>query len=67
MTISQFDELKLQYGDFIWIQNEKGEGFPGSYRGNFDRSKGIFSFWNNSKGSVQIVEIAKLQRLQRNN
>lgn len=66
MHINQFIKLDLKLGDYIWIMNEKGEGFPGNFDGSFDASKQTFKFRNHSNGKTQIIEIAKLQRLDLN-
>lgn len=66
MHINDFIKLDLKIGDYIWIMNEKGEGFPGNYAGNFDPSKQTFQFRNHSNGKTQTIEINKLQRLDIN-
>lgn len=63
MPINDFTRLGLKIGDFIWIMNERGEGFPGNYDGNFDSTKNTFQFRNHSNGQTQTIEINKLQRL----
>ena len=63
MHITEFIKLELQFGDFIWILNEKGEGFPGNYAGNFIQANQTFQFNNHSNGKKQTIEIGKLQRL----
>ena len=64
MHITDFIKLDLKHGDYIWIMNEKGEGFWGNFDGSFDSSKQTFRFRNHSNGQTQTVEIAKLQRLE---
>jgi len=66
MNIFDFIKLDLKQGDYIWIMNEKGEGFHGNYDGNFNQSKQTFQFRNHSNGQIQTIEIDKLQRLQIN-
>lgn len=66
MHLNDFIKLDLKIGDYIWIMNEKGEGFPGNYHGNFDPSKQTFQFRNHSNGQTQTIEIVKLQRLDIN-
>ena len=63
MNIEDFIKLELKSGDLIWIINEKGEGYPGSFEGSFDLSKQTFKFRNHSNGKLQIIEIYKLQLL----
>lgn len=55
--------MDLKLGDFIWILNEKGEGFPGNYAGDFSQAAQTFQFNNHSNGQKQTIEIGKLQRL----
>lgn len=66
MHINDFIKLDLKIGDYIWIMNEKGEGFQGNYNGNFDPSRQTFQFRNHSNGQTQTIEIIKLQRLDIN-
>lgn len=66
MHINDFIKLDLKIEDYIWIMNEKGEGFPGNYSGNFDPSRQTFQFRNHSNGKTQTIEIIKLQRLDIN-
>ena len=66
MHINDFIKLNLKTGDNIWLMNEKGEGFPGTYNGNFDAAKQTFQFINYSNGQTQTIEISKLQRLDIN-
>lgn len=63
MHINDFIKLNLKVGAYIRIQDEKGEGFPGNYDGNFDTIKQTFQFRNHSNGKTQTIEINKLQRL----
>ncbi len=63
MYILEFIKLNLQIGDFIWLMNEKGEGFTGNYAGSFNESNQTFQFNNHSNGKTQTIEIQKLQRL----
>ena len=65
MIKSNFEALELQRGDYIWLLNESGQGCWGIYLDEYDRSKQTFSFRNNSNGQIEIIEIYKLQRLQR--
>ena len=66
MHINDFIKLDLKLGDYIWIMNKNGEGFPGNFDGSFDSSKQTFKFRNHSNGQTQIIEISKLQRLDLN-
>lgn len=65
MTTYDFEILKLSHGDYIWLQNEGGEGFWGNYLGQFERDKGTFRFRNHSNGQEETIDIKKLQRLQK--
>ena len=64
MHIADFLKLELKYFDYIWIMNEKGEGFYGNYLGTADSSNQSFKFQNHSNGQTQIIEVGKLQMLQ---
>ena len=65
MYISEvyFQDLHLQYGDMIYLVIETGEGFTGNYHNNFTGSS--FSFSNFSNGREEIIELDKLQQLER--
>lgn len=60
MHINDFIKLYLKVGDYIWIMNEKGEGFRGNYDGNFNQLNQTFHFRNHSNGKIQQIEISKL-------
>lgn len=66
MHINDILKLDLKVGDYIWIMNEKGEGFPGNFNGNLDISKQTFQFRNHSNGQTETIQITKLQRLEIN-
>jgi hypothetical protein len=66
MHINDFLKLDLKTNDYIWIMNEKGEGFWGNYNGGYDATKQTFQFRNHSNGKTQTIEIMKLQRLELN-
>lgn len=66
MNLNDFIKLNLKIGDFIWIIDEKGEGFRGNFNGSFDAAKHTFKFINHSNGQTQTIEINKLQRLDLN-
>ena len=66
MHLNDFIKLDLKIGNYIWIMNEKGEGFPGNFNGSFDPAKQTFKFRNHSNGQTQTIEIAKLQILDLN-
>jgi len=53
MHINDFIKLDLKIGDYIWIMNEMGEGFPGNYSGYLTRQNKLF----NSK----IIQTDKLR------
>ena len=64
MNIADFLKLELEYWDYIWLMNEKGEGFYGNFAGAIDSSYQSFKFQNHSNGQSQIIEVRKLQILQ---
>ena len=66
MHINDFIKLDLKIGDYIWIMNENGEGFPDNFNGNFDPSKQTFQFRNHSNGQTETIKINMLQRLDIN-
>lgn len=63
MHLNDFLKLNLKLSDYIWIQNEKGNGFNGNYAGYFDLNEQTFRFRNHSTGATDLVEIKKLQRI----
>jgi hypothetical protein len=65
MSIYAFRELKLKYGELIYIVNEKGEGISGLYEDEYNPSNETFRFSNYSNGQTQIIEINKLQFIKR--
>lgn len=66
MLLKNFLEIDLKIGDYIWIMNEKGEGFHGNYGGNYNPAIQTFQFRNHSNGKLQTIDIIKLQRLEIN-
>ena len=66
MNIATFLELKLKFGDNIYIVDEKGEGWVGVFQNGYDYRKNTFNFHNFSKGKAQTIEVSKLQRLDIN-
>lgn len=65
MTKYDFEILKLSVGDYIWLMNEGGEGYWGNYLGDYDATKQTFKFRNHSNGQEEKIDVAKLQRLQK--
>jgi len=63
MFINDFLDFKLKLNDYIWIMDEKGEGFQGNYNDNFNPKERTFQFRNHSNGKTQVVQIDKLQRI----
>ncbi|MBT2620366.1 hypothetical protein [Chryseobacterium sp. ISL-6] len=59
-----FRELELKYGDFIFLIDEKGEGFSDMYEGEYDNSTETFKFNNSSKGITETIYIENLQHLE---
>lgn len=65
MQVIEFERLKLKYGDYIWIMDEKGEGFYGYFEDQASPGMTVFKFRNHSNGKLESVYISKLQRLER--
>jgi len=65
MTKYYFEDLKLATDEYIWLMNESGEGFFGLFKGNYHEKNQTFNFLNHSNGKVELINIASLQRLQR--
>lgn len=65
MNIYTFRELKLKCGEFIYLVNERGEGFSGVYEGEYDNANETFKFNNSSNGIIETIYIKNLQVLQR--
>lgn len=65
MYISEtyFRKLDLKYGNLIYLVTETGEGFNGTYQGDFTGT--TFSFNNFSNGKTQKIFLDKLQRLEK--
>lgn len=62
-----FRELELTDGEFIYLINERGEGFSGVYEGEYDNANETFKFYNSSNGITETIYIEMLQLLQRIN
>jgi hypothetical protein len=60
-----FIKLNLKQGDLIFLINEKGEGFTGSYENDYDSSYETFKFNNYSNGKIITIYIDLLQDLRR--
>jgi hypothetical protein len=65
MHIAAFKKLELEIGDYIWIMNERGEGYWGNYAGEYNPSNQTFKFKNHSNGQTETIEIQNLQKLQK--
>lgn len=65
MNIFLFNQLKLKRGEMIYLINEKGEGFSGTYESDYDNSSNTFIFSNHSNGKMETIHIEKLQFLKR--
>ncbi|WP_316772919.1 hypothetical protein [Pedobacter frigiditerrae] len=63
ITSIYFNNLKLAYNDPIDLMIETGERFLGRYRGDFDSYS--FKFYNNTRGSEEIILLKNLQRLEK--
>lgn len=57
--IAKYQELKIKTGDYIYLVNSKGEGVDGNFEAEL--SNNTFSFFNNTTGRSEIVEITELQ------
>ena len=66
MHFTFFEQLNLEFNDFIWIMNEKGEIFHGRYLGDYDRGSRTFLFSNYSNGQTEKLVLDKLQNVGRN-
>ena len=58
-----FKQLNLEFGDYIYIQNERGEGYYGTYENEYNSSNETFKFSNHSNGKVEVIKLEKLQQL----
>lgn len=65
MSIYSFKELKLNYGEQIYIVNQKGEEITGTFEDDYNSSQETFRFQNYSNGQNEIIEIEKLQAIRR--
>lgn len=65
MNSYKFKELKLNYGEIMYIVNENGEGITGIFEDEYDSSKETFRFQNHSNGQNEILKIDKLQEIRR--
>ena len=60
-----FENLHLQYWDWIYILNERGEGLWGNYIGDYDRNARTFIFQNAGNGQKEIINISDVQNMRR--
>lgn len=60
-----FRELELNYGELIYIINEKGEGITGLYQGEYNNSNETFMFSNYSNGQMETISINKMHSIER--
>jgi len=65
MSPYTFRELKLEYGEMIYLINEKGEGYSGTYENDYNNSTETFRFSNYSNGKIETIRIESLQFLKR--
>lgn len=65
MNLYIFIELELKYGELITLQHERGEGFSGVYKAEYDNTNETFKFENSSNGIIETIYIKNLQFLQR--
>lgn len=65
MTLTDLNRMELAPNENIWIQYEGGEGFSGLFLGGINSNKKAFKFRNFSNGQAEIIEIKKLQKLER--
>lgn len=60
-----FIKLNLSQGELIYLMNEKGEGFTGTYENEYNSSNETFRFSNYSNGQIETIYIDRLQDLRR--
>lgn len=60
-----FVKLNLKQGEFIFLINEKGEGYSGTYENEYNSSNETFRFSNHSNGQTETINIERLQDLRR--
>lgn len=65
MQLIEFEKLNLKYGDYIWIMNERGEGFYGYFEDHSNPGMTVFKFKNHSNGKLESIHISRLQRLEK--
>ena len=65
MSVVKFRSLGLSVGDLIHLINEKGEGFSGTYEGEYDPSKETIKFSNFSTGQIETIFLERLQDLRK--
>ena len=61
--LQKYKELKIKVGDYIHLINEKGEGIDGNFE--VELSNDSFSFFNNTTGRSEIVNISMLQDISK--
>lgn len=65
MHFVDFEKLKFEPNDRMWVQDEKGEGHWGWFKGEYNCSDKTFKFHNVGTGQDQIISIDKMQRITR--
>lgn len=63
--IHVFIKLNLKQGEYIYLMNEKGEGFSGTCENDYNSTNETFRFSNFSNGQIETVDIDRLQDLRR--
>ena len=61
--LRKYKELKLKFGDYVYFINEKGEGIDGNFETEISNES--FSFFNNTTGRSEVVNITNLQDLRK--
>lgn len=65
MTLTNLNRKKLTLNENIWILSKGGEEFSGLFLGVINGKNKTFKFRNFSNGRAEIIEIEKLQKLER--
>jgi hypothetical protein len=66
MHFSNFENLKLNFGDRIIIVNAQGEALHGIFRGSYSRSEGMFDFLNFNGSRVDRINLLSIQHINKN-
>lgn len=65
MNSQKFLTLNLKYGDQIYLVNDKGERFNGTYEDEYNSSNNSFKFLNFSNGQIEMIYLDNLHDLDR--